>query len=67
MSKTGRIYGAMAKAIRDMAATGKEFCVCDFENPENVRRMLSKFVNNGELKRVRPGRGGKVMTIYQKA
>lgn len=66
MSKTGRIYGTMVKAIRDMAATGKEFCVCDFDNPENVRRMLSKLVKNGEVKRVIQGRGGKAMTIYQK-
>lgn len=67
MRKTNRVYGAMAKAIRDVAATGKEFCVCDFDDPVKYRRMLSRMVSNGELKRVRPGRAGKEMTVYQKA
>lgn len=67
MRKTDRVYGAMAKAIRDVAGTGKEFCVCDFENSVRYRRMLSKLVSNGELKRVRAGRAGKEMTVYQKA
>lgn len=67
MRKTDRVYGAMAKAIRDVAGTGKEFCVCDFENPVQARRMLSKLVESGEIRRVRPGIPGKEMTVYQKA
>ena len=57
----------MAKAIRDIAGTGKEFCVCDFDDPVKVRRMLGKMVDSGELRRVREGRAGKEMTVYQKA
>ena len=67
MRKTTRVYGAMAKAIRDVARTGREFCVCDFDDPRKIRRLLGKFVSNGELKRVRVGRAGKEMTVYQKA
>lgn len=57
----------MAKAIRDVARTGKEFCVCDFDDPKKIRRLLGKLVTNGELKRVREGRAGVEMTVYQKA
>ncbi len=64
--KTTRVYGGVAKAIRDVAASGKQFCVCDFEDPVQVRRMLSKLVRSGELKRVRDGHPGKEMTVYQK-
>jgi len=67
MRKTSRVYGGVAKRIREVAATGKEFCVCDFEDPVQARRMLSKLVKSGELKRVREGRPGKEMTVYQKA
>ena len=67
MRKTDRVYGAMAKSIRDVAGTGKEFCVCDFDDPVKVRRLLSKMVEKGELRRVREGRAGKEMTVYQKA
>lgn len=66
MRKTNRIYGDMVKAIRDVARTGKEFCVCDFPYPVKYRRLLSKLVRSGELKRVREGRAGKEMTVYQK-
>jgi hypothetical protein len=67
MRKTDRVYGAMVKSIRDVAGTGREFCVCDFENSVQYRRMLSRMVSTGELKRVREGRAGKEMTVYQKA
>ena len=30
MRKTDRVYGAMS-GNRDVAGTGREFCVCDFE------------------------------------
>lgn len=66
MRKTTRVYGAMAKAIRDVAGTGREFCVFDFDDPVKIRRLLGKFVSNGEIRRVRPGRAGKEMTVYQK-
>lgn len=67
MRKTDRVYGAMAKSIRDIARTGKEFCVCDFDDPKKVRRMLGKLVETGEIRRVRMGQAGKEMTVYQKA
>jgi len=67
MRKTDRVYGSMANAIRGVASTGKEFCVCDFDDPVKYRRLLGKLVNSGELKRVREGRAGKEMTVYQKA
>ena len=66
MRKTTRIYGAMTKAIRDVAGTGREFCICDFEDPVKIRRLLGKMVDKGELRRVREGRAGKEMTVYQK-
>lgn len=66
MRKTDRVYGAMAKSVRDVAKTGKEFCVCDFDEPQKVRRMLGKLVESGEIRRVRPGHPGKEMTVYQK-
>lgn len=65
--KTTRVYGAMAKSIRHVAATGKKFCVCDFDDPKKVRRMLGKMVDRGEIRRVSIGRPGKEMTVYQKA
>lgn len=65
--KTVRIYGAVVKVIREVAATGKEFCVCDFPDTMKARRLLGKMVDNGELRRVREGRAGKEMTVYQKA
>jgi len=67
MRKTNRVYGAMAKSIRDVAATGKEFCSCDFDDPKKIRRMIGKMVETGEIRRVRLGRAGKEMTVYQKA
>ena len=67
MRKTDRVYGAMVKSIRKVARTGKEFCVCDFDDPKKVRRMLGKMVEDGEIKRVRLGHPGREMTIYQKA
>lgn len=67
MRKTDRVYGAMAKSIREVAGTGKEFCVCDFDDPRKIRRMLGKMVDRGEIRRVRLGRPGKEMTVYQKA
>ena len=67
MRKTVRVYGAVAKSIRDVAGTGREFCVCDFDDPVKVRRLLGKMVEKGELRRVREGRAGKEMTVYQKA
>ena len=67
MRKTVRIYGAVAKSIRDVAGTGKEFCVCDFDDPGKIRRLLGKMVDRGEIRRVRVGRAGKEMTVYQKA
>jgi hypothetical protein len=67
MRKTDRVYGALAKAVRKVSETGKEFCVCEFDEPDKVRRMLGKMVEKGELRRVREGRAGKEMTVYQKA
>jgi hypothetical protein len=67
MRKTNRVYGAMAEEIRKVAQTGKEFCVCDFDDPKKIRRMLGKLVSTGELKRVCMGLPGKEMTVYQKA
>jgi hypothetical protein len=67
MRKTDRVYGGVVKEIRAVARTGKEFCVCDFEDPIKARRLLGKMVENGELRRVREGRAGKEMTVYQKA
>ena len=57
----------MAKSIRDVAGTGREFCVCDFDDPKKIRRMLGKLVETGEIRRVRMGLPGKEMTVYQKA
>jgi len=67
MRKTNRVYGAVVKAIRAVARTGNEFCVCDFEDHVQARRMLGQLVKSGELKKVRPGHPGKEMTVYQKA
>jgi hypothetical protein len=70
MRKTDRVYGAVAKAIREVAATGKPFTFQDIEGGDRHRRLLRLLAKSGELRRVRegkPGRPGKEITIYQKA
>ena len=67
MRKTTRVYGAVAKAIRAVADTGREFVITDFPKDGRYRRILGKLVEKGEIRRVRPGRAGKEMTVYQKA
>lgn len=59
------VYGAMCASIRKVAAKGKPFTIEDVTRSRNVRRMLGKMVEWGEIKRIKHGTRGMYRTTYQ--
>lgn len=65
--KTEREYGAVFKAIRRVAGSGKQFTASDVmhNNKNGIRRALAKLVENRMLRRVSQGVGAGKQSIYQ--